>query len=34
MNRYFDYDKFGEDLVNEDENYLELDDGRVVSLNY
>ena len=32
--RYFDYDKFGEDLVNEDENYLELDDGRVVSLNY
>lgn len=32
--RYFDYEKFGEDLVNEDGNYLELDDGRVVSLNY
>ena len=31
--RYFDYEKFGEDLL-EDENYLELDDGRVVSLNY
>ena len=32
--RYFDYDKFGEDLVNEDENYLELDGGRVVRRNY
>lgn len=32
--RYFDYEKFGEDLVNEDEDYLELDDGRAVSLNY
>lgn len=33
VERYFDYEKFGEDLL-EDENYLELDDGRVVSLNY
>lgn len=32
--KYFDYEKFGEDLVNEDESYLELDDGRVISLNY
>lgn len=32
--RYFDYEKFGEDLVNENESYLELDDGRVVYLNY
>lgn len=32
--KYFDYEKFGEDLVNENEDYLELDDGRVVSLNY
>lgn len=31
--RYFDYEKFGEDLL-EDEKYLELNDGRVVSLNY
>lgn len=31
--RYFDYKKFGKDLL-EDGNYLELDDGRVVSLNY
>lgn len=31
--RYFDYEKFGEDLL-EDECYLELDDGRVVALNY
>ena len=32
--RYFDTEKFGEDLVNEDNRYLELDDGRIVSLNY
>ena len=31
--RYFDYEKFGEDLL-EDERYFELDDGRVVCLNY
>ena len=30
---YVDYEKFGEDLC-ENENYLELKDGRVVSLNY
>ena len=30
---YFDYEKFGEDLL-EDENYFELSDGRVVTLNY
>lgn len=32
--RYFDHEKFGEDLVLEDERYLELSDGRVVCLNY
>ena len=31
--RYFNYEKFGEDLL-ESENYLELNDGRIVSLNY
>lgn len=31
--RYFDYEKFGEDLL-EDEYYYELSDGRVVSLCY
>lgn len=31
--RYFDYEKFGEDLL-ENESYLELDDGRIVRLNY
>lgn len=31
---YFDYEKFGEDLVNESEFYLELSSGRVVYLNY
>lgn len=33
VSRYFDFEKFGEDLIQE-ENYLLLDDGRVVSLNY
>ncbi len=32
MERYFDFEKFGEDLC-EDENYHQLDDGRVVYLN-
>lgn len=32
--KYFNTDKFGEDLVAESESYLELDDGRVVTLNY
>jgi hypothetical protein len=31
--RYFDYEKFGKDLL-EDEEYMELSDGRVVRLNY
>lgn len=31
--KYFDYEKFGEDLI-EEENYIELRDGRVVSLMY
>lgn len=31
---YFDYEKFGEDLVNESEFYLELSSGMVVYLNY
>lgn len=33
VERYFNFEKFGEDLL-EDENYLQLDDGRVVVLNY
>lgn len=31
--KYFDTEKFGEDLL-EESHYLELADGRVVSLNY
>lgn len=31
---YFDYERFGEDLVNESEFYLELSSGMVVYLNY
>ena len=31
--RYFDYEEFGEDLL-EEEQYMELSDGRVVYLNY
>ena len=31
--RYFDYEAFGEDLLNS-ENYLELEDGRVVMFSY
>ena len=34
MDRYFDFEKFGEDLVNDDECYCQLADGRCVSLNY
>ena len=33
MERYFDFEKFGEDLLD-DYDYYELKDGRVVSLNY
>lgn len=33
LEKYFDYEKFGEDLL-EDEQYLQLDDGRIVCLNY
>ena len=32
--KYFDYKKFGEDLVENDEYFMELRDGRVVSLSY
>jgi hypothetical protein len=32
VERYFDYDQFGQDLLN-DGNYFPLDDGRVVKLN-
>lgn len=32
--RYFDFERFGQDLADEDERYLELDDGRIVVLNY
>jgi len=31
--RYFDYEKFGEDLLD-NESYIELNDGRIVRLNY
>lgn len=31
--RYFDYEGFGWDLL-EEEDYIELDDGRVIALNY
>lgn len=31
---YFDYKRFGIDLVDEDEHYHELPDGRVVEYNY
>ena len=34
MDRYFDFEKFGEDLVNKDEYYCQLADGRCVSLMY
>ena len=32
--KYFDYKKFGEDLVENDEYFMELCNGRVVSLSY
>lgn len=32
--QYFDYKKFGKDLVEDDDRYLELYDGRVARLNY
>lgn len=32
--RYFDFESFGEDLVNNDECYCQLADGRCVSLMY
>lgn len=32
--RYFNFEKFGEDLINDDERYYQLDDNRVVCLNY
>jgi hypothetical protein len=32
ISRYFDYEKFGEDLVKENDGYVELDDGRIVYL--
>lgn len=33
VSRYFDFEQFGEDLA-QDDNYCELDDGRIVTLNY
>lgn len=33
MERYFDFERFGEDLL-EDERYMQLNDGRIVVLNY
>lgn len=32
--KYFDCEKFGEDLVEDDEYFMELWDGRVVRLSY
>lgn len=34
MSRYFDYERFGQDLADDDENYYELSDGRIVRLSY
>ena len=34
MSRYFDFEKFGEDLVNDNEYYCQLADGRCVLLCY
>ena len=34
ITKYFDFEQFGQDLANENENYLELSDGRIVCLNY
>jgi len=34
IGQYFDYKAFGQDLVNNDENYFELQDGRIARLNY
>lgn len=34
MDRYFDFEKFGEDLVNDDECYCQLANGRCVYLMY
>ena len=31
---YFDFERFGQDLVDDDEEYHELPDGRVVRLSY
>lgn len=33
MERYFDFERFGEDLL-EDERYMQLNDGRIAVLNY
>ena len=33
LENYIDYDRFGDDLC-EEEDYMKLDDGRVVRLNY
>ena len=33
IERYFDFEKFGEDLL-EDDNYLELPSGKIASLCY
>ena len=32
--RYFDYEQFGNDLIDDDERYIELKDGRVVCVSY
>lgn len=33
VEHYFDFEKFGEDLLN-DGDYYELNDGRIISMNY
>lgn len=32
--RYFDFEQFGQDLVDWNDSYLKLDNGRIVYLNY
>lgn len=34
LSRYFDFERFGQDLADDDENYYELSDGRIVRLSY
>ncbi len=33
MDKYFDYEKFGEDVVNEDEYFIEITHNRAVRIS-